>query len=128
MAEALIGLIGVLIGAVITALFTWFLDELRSDREQKIYITHKREETYLKALDCLISVSADHQLIMTGNPTNEVKEKINSTISYINLYASDKISKNYLALQKELQNSPNKKTYLKMEKLIKDIKKELKIE
>lgn len=127
MAEALIGLIGVLIGAVITALFTWFLDELRSDREQKIYITHKREETYLKALDCLISVSADYQWIMTGNPTNEVKEKINSTISYINLYASDKISKNYLALQKELQNSPNKKTYLKMEKLIKDIKKELKI-
>lgn len=128
MTEAYIGLAGIIIGAVITALFTWFLDKLRSDREQKIYINRKKEETYLKAIDCLISLGADLKWLYSGNPCNQVKEKINSTVSYMKLYASEKIWKEYLSLQKELQNAPNEKIYPKIEKLIKNIKKELNID
>lgn len=128
MTEAYIGLAGVIIGAVITALFTWFLDKLRSDREQKIYIIHKKEETYLKAIDCLLSIGTDLRWVLEGEPGNEVKRKINSTIPHLKLYASEKIMKDYLALQKELQSAPNEKTYPKIEKLIKNIKKELNID
>lgn len=128
MTEAYIGLAGVIIGAVITAWFTWFLDKLRSDREQKIYITRKREESYLRVIDCLVSFGIDINWIYTGESSNEVKTKINSTIPYMKLYASEKIMKDYLALQNELQNNPKKGTYKKMEKLIKNIKKELDID
>lgn len=128
MAEAVIGLVGVVIGAIITALFTWFLDYLRNVREQKIYIARKREETYLKAIDCLISMGTDLKWLLSGEHCNEIKEKVNSTIPYIKLYASEKIKKKYSSLQKELQNNPNEKTGPKIENLIKNIKKELNIE
>ena len=64
MTKAVLGLGGVIIGCILTGLFTWFIDYLRSAREQKIYIIRKREETYLKATDCLISISADWRGIL----------------------------------------------------------------
>lgn len=127
MREAIFGLLGVIIGCILTGLFTWFTDYLKSAREQKIYILRKREETYLKAIDCLISISADWRGILQGDPCNEVKEKINSTIPYVELYTPTKIAKEYIALQKEIRNAPDTKTVNKMEKFIENIKKELKI-
>lgn len=127
MKEAIFGLIGMIIGCVLTGLFTWFTDYLRSVREQKIYILRKREETYLRAIDCLVSISTDLKWLLRGDPCNEVKEKINSTVPYVKLYAPSKIAKEYIMLQKEIQNTPNENTYHKMEKLIKNIKKDLKI-
>lgn len=127
MKEAIFGLLGVIIGCILTGLFTWFTDYLKSAREQKIYILRKREETYLKAIDCLIAIGVDLSWLLKGDPRNEVKEKINSTVPYIKLYASSKIAKEYIMLQKEIQNAPDENTYYKIEKLIKNIKKDLKI-
>ena len=127
MTKAIFGLIGVIIGSILTGLVTWFIDYLRSAREQKIYILRKREETYLKAIDCLISISTDLKWLLKGDPCNEVKEKINSTVPYIKLYASSKIAKEYIRLQKEIQNTPDENMYHKIEKLINNIKKDLKI-
>lgn len=127
MKEAIFGLLGVIIGCILTGLFTWFTDYLKSAREQKTYILRKREETYLKAIDCLISISTDWKWVLQGDPRNEVKEKINSTVPYVKLYASSKIAKEYIQLQKEIQNAPDENTCHKIEKLINNIKKDLKI-
>lgn len=70
MDEAIIGLIGVIIGSLITAFFTLFIDYLKSAREQEIYILRKREETYLKAIDCLISIGTDLKWLLKGDPCN----------------------------------------------------------
>ena len=127
MTKAIFCLIGIIIGCVLTGFFTWFIDYLRSAREQKIYILRKREETYLKAIDCLISIGTDLKWLLKGDPCNEVKEKINSTVPYIKLYASSNIAKEYIRLQNEIQTTPDENTYNKTEKLIKDIRKDLKI-
>ena len=65
--------------------------------------------------------------LLKGDPCNEVKEKINSTVPYIKLYASSNIAKEYIRLQNEIQTTPDENTYNKTEKLIKDIRKDLKI-
>ena len=44
---------GVIIGAALTAGFTWLIEYLRAKREEKLYIKRKREEVYLKLLDLL---------------------------------------------------------------------------
>ena len=46
-------LFGVILGSLLTAGFTCFLDWLKSKREEKIHLREKREETYLKVLDVL---------------------------------------------------------------------------
>lgn len=52
---------GVIIGAVLTAGFTWFIEYLRAKREEKLYLKRKREEVYLKLLDLLSEYTELHR-------------------------------------------------------------------
>ena len=47
---------GVIIGAVLTAGFTWFIEYLRAKRDEKLHLKRKREETYTKILQICANI------------------------------------------------------------------------
>lgn len=70
---------GVIIGAVLTAGFTWFVEYLRAKREEKLYLKRKKEEAYLSALEVFLD---------TMNIVDDEKwaQNIKSTSAKIALY------------------------------------------
>ena len=85
---AIIGFIGVIIGAVLTAGFTWFIEYLRAKREEKLYLKRKREEAYLSALE----VFFDTMNILDGEKWTQ---NIKSASAKIALYLPDNDVKEY---------------------------------
>lgn len=85
---AKIGFIGVIIGAILTAGFTWFIEFLRARRDEKLYLKRKREEAYLSALE----VFFDTMNILDGEKWTQ---NIKSTSAKVALYLPDNDAKEY---------------------------------
>ena len=84
---------GVIIGAVLTAGFTWFIEYLRAKREKKLYLKKKREEVYLKLLDLLSEYTELHRDNKTHSDI-EIKdfwEKHKKLRPEVKVYASQHI-------------------------------------
>ncbi len=79
---------GVIIGAVLTAGFTWFIEFLRARSDEKLYLKRKREEAYLSALE----VFFDTMNILDGEKWTQ---NIKSASAKVALYLPDNDVKEY---------------------------------
>lgn len=89
---------GVIIGAVLTAGFTWFIEYLRAKRDEKLYVKRKREEVYLKLLDLLNEYIELHNDNKTPNDV-EMKEfwvRYKQLRPAVKVYASQHIEEWFL--------------------------------
>ena len=89
---------GIIIGAVLTAGFTWFIEYLRAKRDEKLYVKRKREEVYLKLLDLLNEYIELHNDNKTPNDV-EIKEfwvRYKQLRPAVKVYASQHIEEWFL--------------------------------
>ena len=77
-------LVGVLVGSIITTLFTWFLDYLKNGREEKGYFRRRKEEVYVQALDLFMAIPIDSNWGQSDLSEN-VKKRSNYKISFSKL-------------------------------------------
>ena len=88
-------LLGVILGAILTGGFTWFIEWRKSVGEQKHHIREKREETYLGMLKILYLLRNE-----ALNPKNKEisqmrKNEIEEYYAPINVYASKQVKDLY---------------------------------
>lgn len=57
MSEAWIAFTGVIVGSVISAGFTWFIEWRKSKSEEKIYLKRKQEEAYIYILNIVLKLN-----------------------------------------------------------------------
>ena len=107
---------GVIIGAVLTAGFTWFVEFLKDKREEKLYLKRKREETYLKILS-IYYIHNQEQNSPFNQLISTLPQMIEKIYPAINMYGSKNIKKTYNYVMHSKEN--------KEELLIKAIRKEL---
>lgn len=111
-------LCGVIIGGIITAVFTWFLDYLKTKREEKTYIKRKSEAVYLKMLNVLL-LHRQEICLNKKEITEELTNKLNEYYPEINIYASKNLKEIYNTTIKNLKEKNEEKV------LINAIRKEL---
>ena len=117
-------IIGVIVGGVITAGFTFLLDYINNKRNRGNRTLEKREETYLEMLSICYLLSekflVDDQL--TKNINRLIREKMKFFYPKVNVYSSKKISKLYDIAVKSIESEESDKN---IKNLISSIKKEL---
>ena len=97
---------GVIIGAVLTAGFTWFIEYLRAKREEKLYIKRKREEVYVKLYDFLMRLEKDIRIRKNTYMSEETKNYYNN-LEMQTFWASNKVSDKFYDLCEALCQSAN---------------------
>ena len=130
---ALIGFVGVLIGAFISCFTTFCLDWIKFNREEKIYYKRKRENAIFKSINFLIELTANLSTMKQNKKVPDEKRIVyNSLLSELTLYANKKIELLFCELVLELihdvENSTNNFEYKKVYKYTKIAKKNLGIE
>jgi hypothetical protein len=103
---AIIGFIGVIIGAILTAGFTWFIEYLRAKREEKLYVKRKREEVYVKLYDFLMRLEKDIRIRKNTYMSEETKNYYNN-LEMQTIWASNKVSDKFYDLCEALCQSAN---------------------
>ena len=107
MSEAWIAFAGVILGSVISAGFSWFIEWRKSEREETIYLKRKKEETYFKAL----SVLCDLALAKSDTPPRELTIKIDKIEAQLRFYGKSKIYEDFKNTSKYLKYPSNLKKY-----------------
>lgn len=95
MEEGLCILTGTVVGAIISFISALFLDRLKTEREDNLYLRKKREQLYSKALDILslmedkIEPHTDQEV--AKNIALEIKNEFAKLNSRFVLYASEEV-------------------------------------
>lgn len=97
---------GVIIGAVLTAGFTWFIEYLRAKRDEKLYVKRKREEVYVKLYDFLMRLEKDIRIRKNTYMSEETKNYYNN-LEMQTIWASNKVSDKFYDLCEALCQSAN---------------------
>lgn len=97
---------GVIIGAVLTAGFTWFIEFLRVRRDEKLYLKRKREEVYVKLYDFLMRLEKDIRIRKNTYMSEETKNYYNN-LEMQTIWASNKVSDKFYDLCEALCQSAN---------------------
>ena len=95
-------LFGVIIGAILTAGFNWFIEWRKSKKEQKLHIREKREETYIAILNILYLLSNESLNFNNKDISEERKLQIDKYCPLINIYASKKVFGKYNLVVKKI--------------------------
>ena len=84
---------GIILGSLLTAGFTWFVEWRKSVGEQKVHLREKREEVYLKACDILMRLDKCYrEKYVEQDEYEEYKKLFNDLQSHMLVYASSEIS------------------------------------
>ncbi len=105
-------LFGIIVGAILTGGFTWFTEWRKSVGEQKVHLREKREETYLRVIDVLTRHEKCYrEKRVIEDEYEEYKKAFNDLQSYMMVYASPTIYKEYYKLCNDITD-----TYIKIKK------------
>lgn len=105
-------LFGIIVGAILTGGFTWFTEWRKSVGEQKVHLREKREETYLRVIDVLTRHEKCYrEKRVIEDEYEEYKKEFNDLQSYMMVYASPTIYKEYYKLCNDITD-----TYIKIKK------------
>lgn len=105
-------LFGIIVGAILTGGFTWFTEWRKSVGEQKVHLREKREETYLRVIDVLTRHEKCYrEKRIIEDEYEEYKKAFNDLQSYMMVYASPTIYKEYYKLCNDIMD-----TYIKIKK------------
>lgn len=130
-------LFGIILGAVLTGGFTWFIEISKSSKDEKLYLKRKREALYQKMYDFSMRYEKDIRTKKNIWMSKDTKDLWN-TIQVDSIFGSQKTMDwfydLYAEFQENLMKSPNniKRVHNKNHKKILEfyvhIKKELGIE
>ena len=81
---------GIILGAILTAGFTWFIEWRKSVAEQKFHIREKREETYQNILRTYYEIAQENHRKEPDFLKNS-PQLISKFYPIINIYASNKV-------------------------------------
>ena len=103
---------GIILGSVLTAGFTLFVEWRKSVGEQTVHLREKREETYLRVIDVLTRHEKCYrEKRVIEDEYEEYKKAFNDLQSYMMVYASPTIYKEYYKLCNDITD-----TYIKIKK------------
>ncbi len=98
-------LFGIIIGAILTGGYTWFIEWRKSVGEQKVHLREKREEVYLRVLDVLTRHEKCYrEKRILEDEYEEYKKLFNDLQSYMMVYASPTIYNEYYKLCNEIMD------------------------
>lgn len=94
---------GIILGSLLTAGFTWFVEWRKSVGEQKVHLREKREEVYLEACDILMRLDKCYrEKYVEQDEYEEYKKLFNDLQSHMLVYASSEIYDEYYILCEEI--------------------------
>ena len=99
MSEAWIAFTGVIVGSVISAGFTWFIEWRKSKSEEKTYLKRKKEEAYFSALSVLYDIA----LAKPDTPPRELTIKIDEINAQLRFYGSNEIYEDFKDTSKRIK-------------------------
>lgn len=103
---------GIILGSLLTAGFTWFVEWRKSAAEQKVHLREKREEVYLKVLDVLmLNDKCYRRKQIKAQEYENYKKMYNKLQSLMLIYASPTIYSRYYKLSNDIME-----TYARIEK------------
>ena len=88
---ALIGFVGVLIGAFISCFTTFCLDWIKFNREEKIYYKRKKEETYISICALIYKLIGSQGNYVNNSNKERFYEQIMNLAVNLEIYASKKV-------------------------------------
>lgn len=93
---------GIILGSLLTAGFTLFLDLLKWKRDDKIHLREKREDTYLRMLNILYLLRNETLVSNDKSISEKRKKEIDECFAPINVYASEPIKNMYIKAAKKI--------------------------
>ena len=113
---ALIGLIGVIVGAIATSLLALGLEYLKSKKEEALYLKRRQEEVYLDCIKCLGQLN--NEMVKT-QLTVEYATSLNASL---NLYGSTELSSRFKCILDNLLRITPIKQDAEIKEFIKDVR------
>lgn len=113
---ALIGLIGVIVGAIATSLLALGLEYLKSKKEEALYLKRRQEEVYLDCIKCLGQLN--NEMVKT-QLTVEYATSLNASL---NLYGSTELSSRFKSILDNLLRITPIKQDAEIKEFIKDVR------
>ena len=113
---ALIGLIGVIVGAIATSLLALGLEYLKSKKEETLYLKRRQEEVYLDCIKCLGQLN--NEMVKT-QLTGEYATSLNASL---NLYGSTELSSRFKSILDNLLRITPIKQDAEIKEFIKDVR------
>ena len=105
-------LIGIIIGAILTGVFSWFIEWRKAITENALRLREKREEVYLRVLDVLTRHEKCYrEKRIVEKEYEEYKKLFNDLLSYMMVYATPEIYNGYYKLRSDIMDS-----YIKVKK------------
>ncbi len=119
----------VLLGAIISCGTTWFLDFIKSNRDEKLHYKRKREETYLEMQDLLVDYFAHWNEVKVGRINQDLRIRYNNLRSKAHIYAKKEITDAFYDIANNIMSGEIQEDYAERnDRLIQMIKDDLKIE
>lgn len=104
-------LFGIILGALLTGGFTWFIESQKASRDEKIYLKRKRESLYQKMYDFSMRYEKDIRIKKDTWMSKETKDLWN-IIQVESIFGAQKTMDCfydlYIELQENLIKTPNK--------------------
>ena len=127
-------LIGIIVGAILTGGFTWFIEWRKSVGEQKVHLREKREELYEQMYDFVMRYEKDARTYKSRKYISEETRDAFNAIEPKTIWAVVNIREQFYSLFGEIMDSANsykkhwEKTSDKNRKKILDFKEEIRKE
>lgn len=119
-------LVGVIVGAILTGGFTWFIEWRKSVGEKNNRLKEKREDIYLKAISCCLNIMTDVDFVYNRQISNALIAQANNMAPYMKIYASASIWQLYAEIHKKLQNKDfSEDVVRKLDKLVDEMREDL---
>ena len=120
---------GVIIGALISCGTTFFLDCIKSKREEKLHYKRKREETYIEMQDFITDLNAHWNELKKNFLNNDLRLKYNALRSKAHTYCKKEIVDYFYEIANDLMTGKIEDNIQeRMDNFISMIKRDLKIE
>ena len=127
-------LIGVIVGAILTGGFTWFVEWRKFVREQKVHLREKQEELYELMYDFVMRYEKDARTYKSRKYISEETRDAFNVIEPKTIWAAVSIREQFYSLFGEIMDSANsykkhwEKTSDKNRKKILDFKEQIRKE
>ena len=100
-------LIGIIVGAILTGGFTWFVEWRKSVGEQKVHLREKREELYVQMYDLVMRYEKDARTYKSKKYISGETRDIFNEIEPKTIWATVNIREKFYSLFGEIMESAN---------------------
>jgi len=98
-------LIGVIVGAILTGGFTWFVEWRKFVRDQKVHLRNKREELYEQMYEFVMCYEKDARTYKSNKYISEDTRDFYNEIEPKTIWATVKIREQFYTLFEDIMES-----------------------